>query len=62
ERTSADVKAIALSHIDELNRKIAKLQRMTQTLSHLAQECQGDNNPDCTIIAKLVEPQTGTEY
>lgn len=62
ERTSADVKAIALSHIDELNRKIAQLQRMAQTLSHLAQECQGDNNPDCPIIAKLVEPQTGTEH
>lgn len=61
ERASADVKAIAISHIKELNRKIAELQQMTQTLEHLAQDCQGDNSPDYPIIAGLIEPNTPLE-
>ncbi|GLX63500.1 MULTISPECIES: Cu(I)-responsive transcriptional regulator [Proteus] len=61
DRASADVKAIAISHIKELNRKIAELQRMTQTLEHLAKDCQGDNSPDCPIIAGLIEPKSGSE-
>lgn len=61
ERASADVKSIALSHIEELNRKITELQRMTKTLEHLAKDCQGDNNPDCPIIAGLVEPKSDSE-
>lgn len=61
DRASADVKAIAISHIKELNRKIAELQRMTQTLEHLAKDCQGDNSPDCPIIAGLIEPKITSE-
>ncbi|MEQ4987811.1 Cu(I)-responsive transcriptional regulator [Proteus sp. fly-1089] len=61
ERASADVKSIAISHIEELNRKIAELQQMTQTLEHLAKDCQGDNNPDCPIIAGLAAPKATSE-
>lgn len=52
-RASADVKAFAQKHIDELNGKIAELTSMVQTLEHLASNCQGDNRPDCPILNEL---------
>lgn len=52
-RSSADVKAMALTHITELEDKIALLQEMRETLSTLADACDGDHRPDCPIIASL---------
>ncbi|HQT65237.1 MAG: Cu(I)-responsive transcriptional regulator [Acidocella sp. 20-57-95] len=52
-RSSAEVKAIALRHIAELDEKAAALQAMSETLKHLAANCQGDNRPDCPIIDAL---------
>jgi Cu(I)-responsive transcriptional regulator len=52
-RTSADVKAVALEHIAELERKIAAIQEMTNTLKHLASHCHGDDRPDCPIIEEI---------
>ncbi|VXC50535.1 DNA-binding transcriptional activator of copper-responsive regulon genes [Pseudomonas sp. 8AS] len=52
-RASADVKALALSHIDTLNRKIAELSALRDTLDELAQHCQGDHRPDCPILRDL---------
>ncbi len=52
-RSSAEVKAIALRHIAELDEKAAALQAMSQTLKHLASNCHGDNRPDCPIIDAL---------
>ena len=49
-RASADVKAIALEHIAELERKAAAIAEMTETLSHLVSHCHGDARPDCPII------------
>tara|TARA_B100001939_G_scaffold86036_1_gene73654 strand:+ start:10927 stop:11328 length:402 start_codon:yes stop_codon:yes gene_type:complete len=53
ERASADVKAIALDHIAELEEKIAQMQEMVNTLRNLAQHCHGDDRPDCPILADL---------
>lgn len=53
ERSSADVKAVTLTHIEELEGKIAALKEMRDTLSHLAHCCDGDHLPDCPIIAGL---------
>ena len=53
ERASADVKALALAHVDELNRKIAELSALRDTLSDLVQHCQGDHRPDCPILRDL---------
>ena len=53
ERASADVKALALAHVDELNRKIAELSALRDTLSELVQHCQGDHRPDCPILHDL---------
>ena len=52
-RASADVKAIALEHIAELERKAAAIQAMTKTLKHLANNCQGNDRPDCPIIEEI---------
>lgn len=52
-RASADVKAMALRHIDALERKATALNQMAGTLRHLAQHCHGDHRPECPIIEGL---------
>jgi len=52
-RASADVKAIALTHIEELERKAQALKEMSQTLKHLADHCHGDTRPDCPILEEF---------
>jgi Cu(I)-responsive transcriptional regulator len=54
-RASAEVKAIALEHVAELDRRIAELTDMRDTLSHLARHCHGDERPDCPILDKLAQ-------
>lgn len=53
ERSSAEVKRIALDHVDELRRRIDDLDAMRRTLEHLARCCQGDSRPDCPILDDL---------
>ena len=52
-RSSAEVKAIALRHIEELDQKAAALEAMSRTLKTLAASCHGDNRPDCPILEAL---------
>lgn len=52
-RASADVKAIALRHVAELETKARALQAMSDTLRHLAEHCQGDGRPDCPILDEI---------
>jgi Cu(I)-responsive transcriptional regulator len=54
-RASADVKAIAMEQIAELERKAAAIAEMTRTLKHLANTCHGDARPDCPIIEGFAE-------
>ncbi|EJT85570.1 MerR family transcriptional regulator [Pseudomonas putida S11] len=49
QRASADVKALAMQHIDELNRRIEELVSLRDTLGELVSHCQGDERPDCPI-------------
>lgn len=53
ERSSADVKRLALARADELDRKARELDAMRRTLEHLAECCRGDERPDCPIIDDL---------
>lgn len=55
ERASHDVKAMALSHVDGLRKKIAELQTMLRALEHLADNCHGTDRPDCPILADLAQ-------
>ena len=62
DRASADVKRLALEHVEELERKARELQEMSLTLKHLAHNCRGNSRPDCPIINELSakgEPETG---
>ncbi|MBB1594051.1 Cu(I)-responsive transcriptional regulator [Achromobacter sp. UMC46] len=52
-RASADVKRIALGHVEELERKAQALREMADTLKHLANNCHGDDRPDCPILENL---------
>lgn len=52
-RASADVRALAQSHIDELNRKIAEMEAMRRTLESLAASCHGDRRSECPILDDL---------
>ena len=52
-RASAEVKALAASHIAELNRKISEMTNLRDTLSELAASCHGDDRPECPILREL---------
>ncbi len=58
-RASADVKAIALDKIAEVDRKIGELKSLRATLSELAAHCHGDDRPDCPIIEGLANSGPG---
>jgi MerR family copper efflux transcriptional regulator len=53
ERASAEVRALAVTHLDEIERKLRELQTMRQTLRQLIERCHGDARPDCPIIDDL---------
>lgn len=52
-RASADVKQLALTRVDDIDRKIAALQDMRRTLSDLADKCHGDDRPECPILEDI---------
>ncbi len=52
-RSSRDVKAIALEKVADIERKLAELADMRDTLLHLAEHCHGDRRPECPILADL---------
>ena len=57
-RASADVKRIAMAHVADLEQRIAEMQSMKQTLTHLAHCCQGNSRPDCPILTELAAGET----
>lgn len=52
-RASASVKRIAQKHLGELEQRIADMQSMRNTLSHLVHCCHGDARPECPILDDL---------
>jgi MerR family gold-responsive transcriptional activator of gol and ges genes len=55
-RQSADVKRLAEQHIAELEKRIASMRHMTETLKNLIRSCAGDDRPDCPILNTLEQP------
>ena len=55
-RQSADVKRLALGHIEKLEQRINDLQQMANTLKDLINCCAGDDRPECPILEGLKEP------
>ncbi len=58
-RASADVKAVAQTHLGEIDAKMAELTEMRRVLADLVHACAGDERPDCPILTGLAAPVTG---
>lgn len=54
-RSSADVKALALEKITELDRKLKELKSLRTTLKSLVDHCHGDDRPECPIIDEIAK-------
>ena len=54
-RSSAEIKAVALDHIRELEMRILALKQMKKSLEHLADRCRGDDRPECLILDDLAD-------
>jgi Cu(I)-responsive transcriptional regulator len=52
-RASAEVKRLAMRHIEELDQKIEELRDMRRALAELAHKCHGDERPECPILEDL---------
>lgn len=56
DRSSADVKALAQAHLEEIVRKIDELESLRKVLFDLVETCSGDSRPDCPILSGLAGP------
>lgn len=56
-RASAEVKRLALAHVEALESKADSLRSMAASLRHLAAHCQGDARPDCPILDDLARKE-----
>ena len=52
-RASADVRAIANSHLDAVEQKLRELSEMQRTLSALVSACHGNDSSECPILRDL---------
>jgi MerR family copper efflux transcriptional regulator len=52
-RSSREVKALTLSKIEEIDARLLELQSLRAELSALANACEGDDRPNCPILAGL---------
>ncbi len=55
KRASADVKKLALAHVNEIDARIRELESVKQAVLDLAEHCHGDNRPECPIIDELAD-------
>ena len=52
-RASAEVKALAVSHAQELGERIREMQAMQRALLDLSHHCRGNERPECPILDDL---------
>jgi MerR family copper efflux transcriptional regulator len=55
-RASAEVKRLALAHVEAIDEKVKALEAISATLRRLASACHGDDRPDCPILDGLAAP------
>lgn len=53
KRASRDVKRLALQHVAAVDRKIAELTAIRNTIAQLAERCHGDQRPECPILDEI---------
>lgn len=54
-RSSREVKALTLEKISEIDVKLLELKDLKKQLSFLADNCKGNDRPDCPILDALSE-------
>ena len=52
-RASGDVRQLAQTHLARIDRKIAELAALRETLLALVDRCHGGERPDCPILSDL---------
>tara|TARA_B100001758_G_C18272968_1_gene537372 strand:+ start:606 stop:995 length:390 start_codon:yes stop_codon:yes gene_type:complete len=55
DRTSKEVKKITLEKVSEIDEKLKDLYNLRNQLNFLANNCHGDNRPDCPILDELAK-------
>ena len=53
DRSSKDVKKLTLEKISQIDVKLKQLQNLKDELSYLAENCHGDDRPNCPILDAL---------
>lgn len=51
--TCGDVKVVTLEHLQEIQRRIADLQRLKNTLKQIAGRCDGSASANCPVMETL---------
>ncbi|HEX2753348.1 MAG TPA: helix-turn-helix domain-containing protein [Alphaproteobacteria bacterium] len=51
--TCAEIKAVTLTHLDAIRKKITDLQKLEKTLQKTTDQCKGGKMPDCPIMDAL---------
>ena len=60
ERSCADVRALARTKLEDIERRVAELQQMGQALERVAARCRGRGpTSECPILEVLGEEETG---
>ena len=54
-RSSKDVKKLTLEKISQIDEKLNQLQNLKDELTYLADNCQGDDKPNCPILEALLK-------
>jgi Cu(I)-responsive transcriptional regulator len=57
ERASADVRALAMRHLESVETKIRDLKILRKTMRKLVDSCHGDERADCSILDELASLQ-----
>lgn len=57
-RSSATIKAVVLKQVAALDAKAIELMAMSRTLKHLADNCSGDNRPECPILDDIAKSES----
>ena len=55
DRTSKEVKKITLEKVSQIDEKLKDLYNLRNQLYFLANNCHGDNRPDCPILDELAK-------
>lgn len=52
-RSSAEVKQLTEMRIEDIDRRIAALREIRRALMELAENCHGDDRPECPILEEI---------